>query len=61
MPDPIKETDKEEAFKAIESGVQKWMDQKYAEFGKWTLRAVLAGLFALFVKLIFLFEWVKYK
>lgn len=38
---------KNEAIKdALKEGLREWLDDQFAEFGKWTMRAVLAALLA---------------
>lgn len=40
----------EEQKKILKEALQEWLDAKYAEFGKWTMRGVMAaGLVALVV------------
>jgi hypothetical protein len=58
---PENNLDKEEAFKAVESGVQKWMDQKYNELGKWSLRLILAAAVTFLAKIILAPEWWQNK
>lgn len=42
----------EEQKKILKEAMQEWLDAKYAEFGKWTFRGVLAA--ALVALVIFL-------
>lgn len=40
--------------KVVENAIDAWLDKQYANFGKWTMRGVLAaataGMFYLYVK-----------
>lgn len=45
--------DKDETKAVVKEAFQEWLDKKYAEFGKWSLRAIgvtcLAALFYFYV------------
>lgn len=45
LPDEAKLLSKEELAAVVEHGIEKWMDKKFTQFGKWTLAAIgVAGL-----------------
>jgi hypothetical protein len=61
MPDDLKDLTEEQRIEAIERGVGRWMDKKFAELGKWTLKSALVALLGLLVKLLFATEWWQSK
>ncbi len=38
--------DREAQKEAIKEAITEWMDEKFAEFGKWTFRGLIAAAFA---------------
>jgi HEPN domain-containing protein len=55
LDDPVRRDDLKEVFKEAHD---EWMEKKFAEFGKWTLRGVAAAAFTGFVSL---YVWARTK
>ncbi len=52
--------EKEDMKKVYQEALQEWLDKKFAEFGKWTLRSFLAALFsALIYFILYMNGWHK--
>ena len=47
----------EELRSIVGEGVDKWLDRKFATFGKWTINAGVAAVFAWLVKGVFTNDW----
>lgn len=45
--------DEEETKRVIKEALREWLDEKYSEFGKWTLHGLMAALLAGLVVFIF--------
>lgn len=44
---------------ALKDAIKEWLDEKYAQFGKWTLRALLASLLSSVITIIFYTYYLK--
>lgn len=50
--------DKDEQTKeVVKEALREWLDEKYAEFGKWTLHGLIA---AALVGLVYFIVWTEY-
>lgn len=49
----------EDVKNALKEAIKEWLDEKYAAFGKWTLRALLAACLSSIVSIIVYANWIK--
>ena len=45
--------DEEETKRIVKEALREWLDEKYAEFGRWSIHGILAALLAATVVLVF--------
>lgn len=43
----MEQFDPEQQRRIIEDALEGWLQKKYADVGRWTIRGIVAGLFAL--------------
>lgn len=56
----VREGEKDLMKEAIKEGLREWLDEKYAAFGRWTFRGLMALTFSALVWLIALSQgWHK--
>ncbi len=55
--DALLKMEREELRGIVGEGVDKWLEKKFATFGKWSANALLAAAFAWAVKGIFTHDW----
>lgn len=41
----------------VGEGIEKWLDKKFVQFGKWTIGAAAAGIFAWAMRGVFTGDW----
>lgn len=44
---------------ALKEAIKEWLDEKYAQFGKWTIRALIASLLSSIITIIIYSNWIK--
>jgi hypothetical protein len=44
---------------ALKEAIKEWLEEKYAQFGKWTIRALLASLLSAVITVIIYSNWIK--
>lgn len=44
---------------ALKEAIKEWLDEKYAQFGKWTVRALIASLLSSVITIIFYSYYLK--
>lgn len=49
--DRVVKSSKEEFYENFDAAVDRWLDKKFAQFGKWAIMGMCAGLFVWGIKL----------
>lgn len=44
---------------AMKEAIKEWLDEKYAAFGRWTFRSLMAALLSSIVSFIVYVQWIK--
>lgn len=55
----MEDTTREEQKAIIKEAIHEWLDEKYAQFGKWTLHGVGAAIFAFTIYWLTAHGWIK--
>lgn len=49
--DGVAKSDKEQFYENFDAAVDRWLDKKFSQFGKWAVGGICAALFVWLIKL----------
>lgn len=55
--DGLLKMERDELRGIVGEGIEKWLDKKFVQFGKWTIGAAAAGIFAWAMRGVFTGDW----
>jgi hypothetical protein len=55
--DGILKIERDELRVIVGEGIEKWLDKKFQQFGRWSIGAAVAGIFAWSMRGVFTGDW----